>query len=160
MTQQDQDDKKPTHCTVKFSLGWLPSSVGFTDQAKAALADTLGVDRKIIRGSYAILGASKDKLIQEGTAIKRVLVAIRDKYTIPEFTLTSSSSSDGVFTERVKGSYLIETIAVDRFLKEFLQAREQYLAWGRRVAEPENYNRIRDADKQSLSQDWHVVERK
>ena len=81
------NNKTVTYCTVKFTVGWLPGSIGFTEQAKAVLASGLGTDSKVIRGSYAILGASRDSLIQEGAALRRLLTLIRDSYTIPEYTL-------------------------------------------------------------------------
>ena len=58
-------DKSVTYCSVKFTIGWLPGCLGFTEQAKAALAATMGVDKRIIRGNYSILGSSRDPLIQE-----------------------------------------------------------------------------------------------
>lgn len=150
-----------TYCTVKFSLGWLPGAIGFTEQAKTVLAERLGVDKKIIRGSYAILGAGKDPLIQEGAALKRLLTTIRDSFTIPEYTLVASSMNLGHLSpEKVKGSYLIEACKVDEFLTRFNEVRDQYLLWGKRVADPENYLRIRTADSIGLAQDWEVIESK
>jgi len=152
------DAPKVTYCTVKFTVGWLPGALGFTEQAKMALADTLGVDKKIIRGSYAILGAGRDPLIQEGAALKRLLLSVRDAFTIPEYTLLSSAADDNnLKPDKVKGSYLIEACKVEEFLTRFNQIREQYLQWGKRVADPENYFRIREADRLGLAQDWHVV---
>lgn len=153
-----------TYCTVKFSLGWLPGALGFTEQAKTVLADRLGVDKKIIRGSYAILGAGKDPLIQEGAALKRLMTTIRDSFTIPEYTLVASavdlSHEPSLSPEKVKGSYLVEACKVDEFLMRFNEVRDQYLLWGKRVADPENYLRIRTADSIGLAQDWEVIESK
>jgi len=152
-----------TYCTVKFTAGWLPGSVAFTEQAKTALSAAVGLDRQVIRGSYAILGAGRDPLIKEGAAIKRMLSAVRDEFTIPEYTLraTAANSDQGQERpEKVKGSYLIESIKIEEFLKRFNEVRQQYLAWGQRVASPENYNRIREADKASLGSDWEVVEKR
>jgi hypothetical protein len=61
------------YCTVRFMAGWLPGSIGFTEAAKSVLAQQRGLDKKIVRGSYAILGASRDPLIKEGAALKRLL---------------------------------------------------------------------------------------
>jgi len=152
-----------TYCTVKFALGWLPGALGFTEQAKTVLAERLGVDKKIIRGSYAILGAGKDPLIQEGAALKRLITTIRDSYTIPEYTLVSSAADvnhQPLSPEKVKGSYLVEACKVDEFLTRFSEVRDQYLLWGKRVSELENYQRIRDADAIGLAQDWAVIESK
>ena len=38
------NNKTVTYCTVKFTVGWLPGSIGFTEQAKAVLASGLGTD--------------------------------------------------------------------------------------------------------------------
>lgn len=153
-----KDPRTVTYCTVKFTVGWLPGALGFTEQAKSALAANLGVDRKIIRGSYAILGAGRDPLIQEGAALKRLLIATRESFTIPEYTLTASAAdTSNLKPEKVKGSYLIEACKVEEFLERFNMIREQYLQWGKRVAEPENYQRIRDADELGLAQDWAVI---
>ena len=154
------EEKKVTYCTVKFTVGWLPGSVGFTEQAKSALAAARGTDKKAIRGSYAILGASRDPLIKEGAALKRLLTAVRDEYTIPEFTLRATAGGSGDKPEKVKGSYLIESCRIQEFLDRFDQVQKQYLAWGQRVAEAKNYDRIREADEVSLGQDWEVVEKK
>lgn len=148
-----------TYCTVKFQIGWLPGALGFTEQAKAALAADLGIAKNVIRGSYAILGASRDPLIQEGAALKRLLTTIRNTYTIPEYTLVSSAAhQDKLKTEKVAGSYLIEAVRIDEFLQRFNEVREQYLAWGKRVADPENYERLRAADQVALGKDWEIVE--
>lgn len=149
------------YCTVKFIIGWLPGAVSFTDAAKSALAAARGTDKRVIRGSYAILGASKDALIKEGMALKRTLIAIRDEYTIPEFTLrlTANNVNDGN-PEKVAGSYIIESVKVEEFLSRFNEARNQYLAWGQRVASPENYERILNSDRVALDRDWEIIERK
>jgi len=159
-TENKISEKKITYCTVKFTVGWLPGSVGFTEQAKSALAAARGTDKKAIRGSYAILGASRDKLIKEGAALKRLLSAVRDEYTIPEYTLRSTATGSTDQPEKVKGSYLIESCRIEEFLKRFDEVRQQYLTWGKRVAEPQNYERIRDADREALGTDWEIVEKK
>lgn len=156
----DPDGKQVTYCTVKFTVGWLPGSVGFTEQAKAALAAARGTDKKAIRGSYAILGASRDPLIKEGAALKRLLTTIRDEFSIPEYTLRVTASGEQEKPEKVKGSYLIESCRIEEFLKRFEEVRQQYLTWGKRVAEPQNYNRIREADQEALKKDWEIVEKK
>jgi hypothetical protein len=146
------------YCSVKFTVGWLPGSLGFTEAAKSALAASLKVDRRIIRGNYSILGSSRDPLIQEGAALKRLLTTIRDTYTIPEYTLVSSATNkDEMKSAKVAGSYLIEAVKVEEFLTRFNEVRDQYLAWGKRVSEPQNYERIRDADKTALGSDWDVI---
>lgn len=151
-------DKKITYCTVKFSIGWLPGALGFTDAAKAALAAELGIDKRVIRGSYAILGASRDPLIQQGSALKRLLTTIRNTYTIPEYTLMATANEGSELkAEKVAGSYLIEACKVEEFLTRFNEVREQYLNWGKQVAEPTNYQRLRDADEAALGKDWAVV---
>jgi hypothetical protein len=149
-----------TYCTVKFMVGWLPGSVGFTDAAKAALATARGTDRKAIRGSYAILGAARDPLIKEGATLKRLLSAVRDEYTIPEYTLRASANSPEEKPEKVKGSYLIEAVRIEEFLTRFNEIRQQYLTWGKRVAEPHNYSRMRAADEDALGKDWEIVEKR
>jgi hypothetical protein len=154
-------NKDVTYCSVKFTVGWLPGCLGFTEQAKSALAATMGVDKRIIRGNYSILGSSRDPLIQEGAALKRLLITIRDTYTIPEYTLLSSAANtEELRSAKVAGSYLIEAVKVEEFLTRFNEVREQYLAWGKRVADPVNYNRIKDADKTALGSDWDVIEAK
>jgi hypothetical protein len=159
MQKTSSDKKTVTYCTVKFTVGWLPGSIGFTEQAKAVLASGLGTDAKVIRGSYAILGASRDSLIQEGAALRRLLTLIRDSYTIPEYTLVASAANDvdSLKPEKIKGSYLIEACKVEEFMARFNEARLQYLAWGKRVAEPANYERIKEADRISLAKDWDIV---
>lgn len=152
--------KQVIYCTVKFTVGWLPGSVGFTDAAKSALAAARGTDKKAIRGSYAILGASRDPLIKEGAALKRLLSAVRDEYTIPEYTLRATANSAEEKPEKVKGSHLIEAVRIEEFLKRFNEVRQQYLTWGKRVAELNNYNRIREADMEALSKDWDIVEKR
>lgn len=153
------ETKQITYCTVKFQVGWLPGAIGFTDAAKAALAAQLNIDKRVIRGSYAILGASRDPLIQQGAALKRLLVTIRNQYTIPEYTLTASANKEEseLKAEKVAGSYLIEACKVEEFLGRFNDVREQYLNWGKQVSEPVNYQRIRDADEAALGNDWVVV---
>jgi len=154
-------DKSVTYCSVKFTIGWLPGCLGFTEQAKAALAATMGVDKRIIRGNYSILGSSRDPLIQEGAALKRLLITIRDTYTIPEYTLVASATDkDSLRSAKVAGSYLIEAVKVEEFLTRFNEVRDQYLAWGKRVADPVNYNRIKDADKTALGSDWDIIQQK
>jgi hypothetical protein len=152
-------EKEVKFCTVKFSTGWLPGAVGFTDAAKSALAATLGIDKKVVRGSYAILGASKDPLIKEGSALRRVLAAIRDEYTIPEYALTTSAAAkdNKPEAEKVRGSYIIEAVKIEEFLSRFKAAKEAYLNWGKRVSAPEAYQRIREADKTALGDDWAVI---
>lgn len=163
---ENTEKKTVQYCTVKFTVGWLPGAVGFTEAAKSALADARGTDKKAIRGSYAILGASRDPLIREGTALKRLLTTIRDEYTIPEYTLRVSAKTveenaeNQARPEKVAGSYLIESCKIEEFLQRFDDARKQYLAWGKRVAEPENYERIRNADMIALDKDWEVIEKK
>lgn len=167
ITTPTETKKTVQYCTVKFTVGWLPGAVGFTEAAKSALADARGTDKKAIRGSYAILGASRDPLIKEGTALKRLLSTIRDEYTIPEYTLRVSAKTAGegeaddqARPEKVAGSYLIESCKIEEFLQRFDDARKQYLAWGKRVADPENYERIRNADMIALDKDWEVIEKK
>jgi hypothetical protein len=152
---------KVKYFRINFETSWLPGAVGFTEQAKSALASMMGLDKKIIRGSYAILGASRDKLIQEGAALKRLLYTIRDLYTIPEFKLIiSAASPDEMVTTKRRSSYLIEATKIDEFMARFNEARTQFLAWGKKVGEPENYNRIKEADKAALGNDWAIVEGK
>lgn len=163
---ENTEKKTVQYCTVKFTVGWLPGAVGFTEAAKSALADARGTDKKAIRGSYAILGASRDPLIREGTALKRLLTTIRDEYTIPEYTLRVSAKTveenaeNQARPEKVAGSYLIESCKIEEFLQRFDDARKQYLAWGKRVADQENYERIRNADMVALDKDWEVIEKK
>ena len=148
------------YCTVKFTAGWLPGSIAFTEQAKSVLAAERGLDKKVIRGSYAILGASRDPLIKEGAALKRVLTEIRNSFTIPEYSLRSTAGGESEKPLKVTGSYLIESAKIEEFLERFEEARKQYLAWGKRVSELENYNRIRNADEAFLGDDWAVVDKK
>lgn len=144
--------------SVKFQIGWLPGAIGFTETAKTALASELGVERRIIRGSYAILGASRDPLIKEGVAMRRTLAEIRNQYTIPEYTLAATANPNAAKrAEKVAGSYLIECCRIEEFMSRFADVRELYLAWGRRVGEPENYERIRNADRDALGRDWTVI---
>lgn len=147
----------PTYMTVKFQTGWLPGAIGFTDAAKSALADELNIDKRVIRGSYAILGASRDPLIQEGAALKRLMASIRNQCTIPEYTLTSSASGTKTQAEKVAGSYLIEACAVEEFLSSFNAVRTQYLNWGKKVSEYTNYQKLRNADELALGKDWQVI---
>ena len=147
----------PTYMTVKFQTGWLPGAIGFTDAAKSALADELNIDKRVIRGSYAILGASRDPLIQEGAALKRLMASIRNQCTIPEYTLTSSASGTKTQAEKVAGSYLIEACAVEEFLSSFNAVRTQYLNWGKKVSEYTNYQKLRTADELALGKDWQVI---
>jgi hypothetical protein len=150
-----------TYCTVKYTIGWLPSSVGFTEQTKNILAQTQDLDSKVIRGSYAILGASSEPLIQEGTQLKRMLSTIRDEFTIPEYTLVGTAAdAENLKPEKVPGSYLIEAARVDEFLTRFNAVRDQYLAWGARVAEDSNYEKIKESDRIKLGKDWAIVEKK
>jgi hypothetical protein len=157
-----QQDEGTTvqYCTVKFTAGWLPGSIAFTEQAKSVLAAERGLDKKVIRGSYAILGASRDPLIKEGAALKRVLTEIRNSFTIPEYSLRSTAGGESEKPLKVTGSYLIESAKIEEFLERFEEARKQYLAWGKRVSELENYNRIRNADEAFLGDDWAVVDKK
>lgn len=148
------------YCTVKFTTGWLPGSIGFTDAAKSVLAAQRGLDKKIVRGSYAILGASRDPLIKEGAALKRVMSVIRNTYTIPEYSLRSTAAGEGEKPTKVTGSHLIESAKIEEFLERFEEARKQYLAWGKRVSTEENYNRIREADRDFLGDDWAIIEAK
>jgi hypothetical protein len=150
------------YCTVRFTVGWLPSSVGFTDAAKLALASGRDLDKKVIRGSYAILGASRDPFIKQGAALKQVLMSLRDEYTIPEFTLRAAAGS-GQTSEpsvKVKGSHIIETRKIEEFLSRFEEARQAYLRWGRQFQDPEVYSRIRNADEVALGLDWDIVSHK
>ena len=148
------------YCTVKFTTGWLPGSIGFTDAAKSVLAAQRGLDKKIVRGSYAILGASRDPLIKEGAALKRVMSVIRNTYTIPEYSLRSTAAGEGEKPTKVTGSHLIESAKIEEFLERFEEASKQYLAWGKRVSAEENYNRIREADRDFLGDDWAIIEAK
>lgn len=154
------NSKTVTYCTVKFTVGWLPGSIGFTEQAKAVLASALGTDRKVIHGNYAILGAGRDPLIQEGAALRRLLTVTRDLYTISEYTLVTSAAHMALRPEKIKGSYLIEACRVDEFLLRFNEVRLQYLAWGKRVAEEGNYERIKMADMIALGKDWDIISSK
>ena len=147
----------PTYMTVKFQTGWLPGAIGFTDAAKSALADELNIDKRVIRGSYAILGASRDPLIQEGAALKRLMASIRNQCTIPEYTLTSSASGTKTQAEKVAGSSLIEACAVEEFLSSFNAVRTQYLNWGKKVSEYTNYQKLKNADELALGKDWQVI---
>jgi len=147
-------------CTVRFTVGWLPASIGLTDAAKLALTSGRNIEKRVIRGSYAILGASRDPLIKEGLMLKRLLTTIRDMYTVPEFTMRASAPSDKPkmpVTEKVHGSYIIEGSRVEEFLNRFEEARQAYLRWGQRLAQQENYDRIRSADEQALGDDWEIV---
>lgn len=154
---EETKESQVTYCTVKFSVGWLPGSVAFTDQAKSALAAARGTAKNAIRGSYAILGASRDPLIKQGAALKRLLTTVRDEYTIPEYTLRATSSGRTDNPEKVKGSYLIESCKIEEFLARFEEVKLQYLTWGKRVSEEENYQKIRTADQVALSKDWEVI---
>lgn len=160
MEDEANKDTEVQYCTVKFTAGWLPGSIGFTEAAKSVLAAQRGLDKKVIRGSYAILGASRDALIKEGAALKRVLTEIRNAFTIPEYSLRSTAGGESEKPQKVSGSYLIESVKIEEFLERFEEARKQYLAWGKRVSEPANYNRIRNADMEFLGDDWAVVEKK
>lgn len=148
------------YSTVSFTVSWLPGSIGFTEQAKTVMADQLNLDRRIIRGSYAILGASRDPLIKEGSALKRVLSLIRDEFTIPECTLTQASGNLEKRPVKIKGSYIIENLKVGEFLERFDVARTAYLNWGQRFLQPENYERIKESDKLALGQDWALISSK
>lgn len=145
------------YSTVSFTVSWLPGSIGFTEQAKTVMAEQLNLDRRIIRGSYAILGASRDPLIKEGSALKRMLSIIRDEFTIPEYTLTQASGNLEKKSVKVKGSYLIENLKVGEFIERFDMARTAYLNWGQRFLQPENYERIKESDKLALGQDWTLI---
>jgi hypothetical protein len=153
----EEKKNQVTYCTVKFTVGWLPGSVAFTDQAKSALAAARGTAKNAIRGSYAILGASRDPLIKQGAALKRLLMTVRDEYTIPEYTLRATASGQSANPEKVKGSYLIESCKIEEFLARFEEIKLQYLTWGKRVSEDENYQKIRAADQVALSKDWEVI---
>jgi hypothetical protein len=148
------------YCTVRFMAGWLPGSIGFTEAAKSVLAQQRGLDKKIVRGSYAILGASRDPLIKEGAALKRLLTLIRNEYSIPEYSLRSTAAGEAHKPQKVAGSYLIESAKIEEFLERFEEARKQYLAWGKRVVEDSAYNRIRSADQAALADDWPIIEKK
>jgi hypothetical protein len=157
----NQEENKVEYLTIKYTVGWLPSSIALTEQSKAVLAREQGVDSKVLRGSYAILGASNDDLIKEGTNLRRLLGIIRDEYTIPEYTLVGTAAdTENLKPEKVPGSHLIEAAKLDEFLTRFNAARDQYLDWGKRVSSEENYNKIKESDKIKLGKDWVVVERK
>ena len=82
---------KVQYSTISYTVGWLPSSIGFTEQAKTVMAQELNIAKRIIRGSYAVMGASKEPLIKEGAALKKMLSIIRDEFTIPEYTIVQAS---------------------------------------------------------------------
>lgn len=151
---------KVNYSTVRYTIGWLPGAIGFTETAKATLAHELGVQKDRIRGQYAILGAGKDPLIKEGAALKQILSEIRKQYTIPECALIQADtvlSSESTGNKKIKGSYLIENARVDEFMEKFHEARMAYLTWGQKLKEPENYERIRAADAAALGKDWSIV---
>lgn len=155
------EDNKVNLLSVSFTIGWLPGAICLTEAAKDALAAARGIDKKVIRGNYAILGASKDSLIKQGASLKRLLVQVRDEFTIPEYTIKQTaaglSGSKSFKPEKVGGSYLIEQSNVGKFFERFEDVRKQYLEWGARVSEPHNYERIKNADMLALSQDWHII---
>lgn len=158
---ENQTENQVNYFTIKYTIGWLPSSIGLTPQSKAVLAREQSLDAKVLRGSYAILGASDDELIKEGTMLRRLLGIIRDEYTIPEYTLVGTAAdTENLKPEKVPGSYLIEAARLDEFLERFNAARNQYLDWGKRVSAAESYEKIRENDKLKLGKDWVIVERK
>jgi hypothetical protein len=146
-------------CTVSMAIGSPPSQIGFTKQAKQVLATALGIDPRAIRGSYAILGAGSHPLMKQGAALKRMLTAIRDRWTIPEYGLRATSGKvENLRMSRISGSFLIENGNVEKFMEEYSQAAQQYLAWGTQVTEEDMYTLIRNLDATNLGQDWPIVE--
>lgn len=146
-------------CSVTISVGSPPCQIGFTSQAKKLLANTLHINQKSIRGSYAILGAGLHPLMKQGAVLRRNLTAIRDKWTIPEYGMKATSADmSSLQMCRVHNSYLIENQKVEQFLAEYLIAQQQYLQWGETVTSPENYQEIRNLDAASLGDDWSIVE--
>lgn len=161
MSEEAKDELSSTvnMSVVSMTIGSPPGQVGFTKTAKQVLHNTLGVNLKSIRGSYAILGASLHPLMKQGAALRRNLTAIRDRWTIPEYGIKNTSANIGsTQMYRIAGSYLIENANIENFLTEYQIAAEQYLLWGAKVTEEDNYNQIRETDKQSLGADWSVVE--
>jgi hypothetical protein len=149
---------KVQYSTISYTVGWLPSSIGFTEQAKTVMAQELNIDKRIIRGSYAVMGASKEPLIKEGAALKKMLSIIRDEFTIPEYTIVQASMDmQQTRSSKIKGSYLIENVRIEEFINKFHDARMSYLHWGERLAEPENYERLKEQDRIALGKDWELV---
>jgi hypothetical protein len=148
-------------CSVSISVGSPPSQIGFTSQAKKLLSNTLNIDTRTIRGSYAILGAGLHPLMKQGAVLRRNLSAIRDKWTIPEYGMKATSADmTSLQMCRVHNSYLIENSKVELFLEEYQIAKQQYLQWGATVTTPDNYAEIRALDAASLGKDWQIVEGK
>lgn len=150
---------KVSYCTVKFVTGSIPTSVPITDAAKDVLVKERGVDKRKIRGSYSILTPSRHKLLSEGSALKRILVEIRRAYTIPKYIVSTAAGSRSL-TEKLDGEYLIEATRVDEFLTQFNTARQNYLNWGDRVCEEENYKELLEIDKTALADEWPIIEGK
>lgn len=150
---------KVSYCTVKFVTGSIPTSVPITNEAKEVLAKERGVDKTKIKGNYSILVPSKHKLLAEGSALKRILVEIRRAYTIPKY-IVSTAAGNKALTEKLDGEYLIESGRVDEFLKQFNIARQNYLNWGDRVCEEDNYKELMSIDRKSLADEWAIVESK
>lgn len=161
MSTEDQstDPIGSVHMSVvSMTIGSPPGQVGFTKAAKQALNTTLGINPRSIRGSYAILGTSLHPLMRQGSALRRNLSAIRDKWTIPEYGLKNTSASvDAAKMYRIAGSYLIENSNIEKFLEEYELAATQYLAWGANVVKEDNYEQIRDLDKANLGEDWEII---
>jgi len=146
-------------CSVVISVGSPPCQIGFTSQAKKLLANTLNINHRSIRGSYAILGAGLHPLMKQGAALRRSLTAIRDKWTIPEYGMKATSADlSSMQMCRVHNSYIIENRKVEAFLAEYQIAQQQYLQWGATVTSQENYDEIRSLDAANLGDDWAIVQ--
>jgi hypothetical protein len=142
--------------TVRTRIGWLPGSIALSPEAKAAIAAARDCDPKSIRGSYQILGSSRNPLIKEGREIRSVLSSVIEQYTIPEYAAMAATDNKVLF-QKSPGSRVIEESAIPEFLKRFFEILDVYLNWGKRLSIESNYYQLLEDDRKSLGKDWYLI---
>lgn len=143
--------------SITLSVGWLPGSVNLPEAAKAAIVTARGSSEKSIRGSYSILGSLNNPLIKEGLALRRRIHLLLEQFTLPEYCVLAASNSENPEAAKIRGARLIAESKLEEFLSLFNAARTDYLLWGERITQEDNYEMLRELDQSALGQDWETV---
>lgn len=142
--------------SVEIHIGWIPSQVALTQDAKKAIAEARGVAIDKIKGSYSILGGNSLPFIKEGKKIRQSIFDLRDQLTIPKFVKAGEIGGAPMIL-KVAGNYLLPENKVGVFLQSYNQLRDLYTEWTNKLTDG-MYDQIKEYDRLNLASDWVVVQ--
>lgn len=142
--------------SVEIHIGWIPSQVAITPDAKKAIASARGVAIDKIKGSYSILGGNSLPFIKEGRKIRQEIFDLRDQLTIPKFVKAGELNKAPMIL-KVAGHHLLPEDKVGVFLERYNSLRDMYTEWTKKLTD-EMYDMLLEYDRLNLASDWDIVQ--